>query len=116
MDTVERNKTSDISSSSFRTLEGFDCFTEFRLFQQQLAEEKFAQGHRQDVCGLSNGVGAINICGSTEHRRKKEFWGKVRDSILNTILRSPYYHLVAMNGSKIQGGSESQITDWTNIN
>lgn len=31
----------------------------------------------------------------------------MRDSILNTILRCPYYHLVAMNGSKIQGEVKS---------
>lgn len=61
MDTVERNKTSEVSLSSGRTSESLDYFIAFRLFQWQLAEEKFAQGYLSEGSGLGSGVGAISI-------------------------------------------------------
>lgn len=61
VDIVERNKTSEVSSSSCRTSEDLNYFKEFRLFVWKSAKEKFAQGHQYDVCSLGNGVGAINI-------------------------------------------------------
>lgn len=62
MGMAERQKTGEVSSSSGRTLESLNCFKEFRLFQQKMAEEKCAQCHQYDVSSLGNGVGAINIC------------------------------------------------------
>lgn len=60
VDIVERHKTSEVNSSSCRTLEDLSYFKEFRLFVWKSAEEKFAQGHQYDISSLGNGVGAIS--------------------------------------------------------